>query len=99
MIRCKGCAWLQVRSRARWNASNRHMPQPRSKCYCLHPDASRCSNAILGRGMGFICYTESQYPGTPAIKSAPRWCPRKPQNAILDAECVPVYDLLGHCGK
>ena len=79
-IRCSDCPMMKIPYRARENwLSRMRLGGSRGYCYCKHPDVVEVFDTLVGlwdKATGFICCTVGSS-DTPALKTAPRWCPRK----------------------
>lgn len=78
-IYCATCPMMKIIGRARYTDDNNHIVRPCGVCFCGHPDAIAAFELLCPcrrRMPGFIAYTD-RASDLPAIKTAPRWCPRK----------------------
>ncbi len=77
-IRCADCPMMKITGYEKITSTNFYIPL-RGKCFCEHPDAEqmfkeRCPKSP--RMPRFIAFTKPSS-HKPAIKTTPRWCPRK----------------------
>ncbi len=77
-IRCADCPMMRVAGHARITRANFYTP-PRGKCFCEHPDAEQMFKEYCPKSPRMPCFIAFTKPPSdkPAIKTTPRWCPRK----------------------
>ena len=82
--RCANCDHLHVGLCANVTGNNRGRgAHPRRPCHCEHPEAVKTFNKVCPRSprmAGFIAYT-TMNDHLPQIKTSPKWCPLRHQEA------------------
>ncbi len=78
VIRCADCPMMQMMGYEKITSSNFYMPL-RGKCFCEHPDAEQIFKECCSKSSKMPRFIALTKPAShkPAIKTTPRWCPRK----------------------